>query len=99
MGSSISENFLAIALNVLLSAPPLPLGVLEGTLNAAFMLLVDFSASDLRTRLPEAENRCKDEKQECDSGCSQHHPPDETASLRFQVGRTTAGVTTVSHGR
>jgi hypothetical protein len=30
MGSSISENFLAIALEVFLGAAPLPLGVLEG---------------------------------------------------------------------
>lgn len=97
MGSSISENFVAIALEVFVSAAPLPLGILEGISNTAFMLLVDLPASDLKTRLPEPENRSKDEKQDCDSECSQHQPPDETASLRFRVGHTTADVTTVSH--
>lgn len=97
MGSSISENFLAIALEVFLSAAPFPLGVFEGLSNAAFMLLVDLPASDLSARLPEGENGPKYEKQDCDSECAQGQFSGETASLKFREGRTMAGVTAVSH--
>ncbi len=78
-GSSISEDFLLIPLEVFLTPASLSFGILEGLSHAALMLFPDLSAPYLTTRFSETENGAKDEEHGRDEEPAPKHVSDETS--------------------